>query len=199
MDTKAGSTASNALPRGKVLQFRLEERSGAPAQVVYDILADVATHADWGGQRQSKRFRLTSIEAPQGPAQVGTEFSSTGYALDGSWRDQSVVTEARRPSLFEFVTEGAAGEGDDPVVWTLVHRYEISPDGRGSRVIYTSRVTSITRLEGGAKMLVRPVIGPLMLKVSGSFSRKGLRAMARMAEERTGAEEAKARPSGEMR
>lgn len=173
----------NALPEGKVLQYRLEELSGAPAEVVYDLLADLRSHVAWGGQRQSKKFRLTSLEAPEGPASVGTEFASTGVALDGAWRDASVVTDARRPSIFEFVTEGAVGDGDDPVAWTLVHRYEIEPDPRGCRIAYTSRVTSVSRLEGGARMLVKPVVGRLLMKVSAAFSRKGLRALARLAEE----------------
>ena len=43
---------------------RLVERSAAPAEIVYDLLADLRSHAEWGGRRQrSKRFRLTSVEA----------------------------------------------------------------------------------------------------------------------------------------
>lgn len=183
MRTHATSGRANALPEGTVLEFRLEERSQAPAERVYDLLADLRSHGVWGGERQSKKFRITSIEAPTGPAIVGTEFTSTGVALDGAWRDASVVTEARRPTTFEFVTEGAAGDAGDPVLWTVVHRYEIRPDARGCRIAYTSRVTSISRLEGGAKMLVRPVIGRLLQKISTAFTRKGLRALARMAEQ----------------
>ena len=39
------------------------------------------------------------------------EFWSVGTTSAGSWHDRSRVTEARRPSLFEFVTEGVLRDG----------------------------------------------------------------------------------------
>jgi TusA-related sulfurtransferase len=61
----------------------------------------------WGGQEQSGDFRLLSLAAPDGPATVGTTFSTTG-AIPMSrkrWEDRSTVTVAARPSTFEFVTD----------------------------------------------------------------------------------------------
>ena len=116
--------------------MRLVERSAAPAEIVYDLLADLRSHAEWGGRRQrSKKFRLTSIEAPPGPAGVGTEFGSTGVDPSGRFTDSSVVTEATRPAVFEFVTEARLQPKRGEVLeWTNVHRYEISPRAEGCEV-----------------------------------------------------------------
>ena len=105
----------------------MEEASQAPAEVVYDLLADIGSHLEWGGRMQKKNYRLLSIQAPEGPASVGTEFSSSGADAMGTFDDSSVVTEATRPSLFEFVTEARLSTKKGKVVeWTLVHRYEIA-------------------------------------------------------------------------
>ena len=77
--------------RNPVLRF---EGSGrATAGAVYDLLADLHSHLDWGGQRQLETTRLLTLEAPSGPAGVGVEFLTTGS--DGKaarWSDRSVVT-----------------------------------------------------------------------------------------------------------
>ena len=102
--------------RNPVLRF--DGSCRAPAEVVYDLLADLQSHLDWAGQRQGETTRLLTLAAPPGPAGVGVEFLSTGS--DGKvarWSDRSVVTEATRPEVFEFVTDGrrqespAAGRG----------------------------------------------------------------------------------------
>jgi hypothetical protein len=67
----------NALKRE--LRAHAEEASEATAEAVYDLLADIRSHLEWAGTRQPKEhFRHLTIEAPEGPASVGTEFSSTG-------------------------------------------------------------------------------------------------------------------------
>jgi hypothetical protein len=162
----------------------LTERCGAPAEVVYDLLADLRTHAEWGGRRQkSKKFRLTSIEAPQGPAEVGTEFSSGGLDPTGTFTDSSVVTEATRPGTFEFVTEARLrpkrGESLD---WTNVHRYEIERAGDGCRISYSQRVMRLSRMPWWTKGWAKGVAQ----RMSASYTRGGMRALARMAEERAG-------------
>src|SRR6266849_4946499 len=40
----------------------------AKPEAVYDLLADLRTHTEWGGARQSREFRLISLDAPPGPA-----------------------------------------------------------------------------------------------------------------------------------
>lgn len=181
-----GSGRANALT-GE-LRVHLEETSGAPAEAVYDLLADIRSHLEWAGNRQPKKnFRLLSIEAPEGPASVGTEFQSTGADAMGRFADSSVVTEASRPSLFEFVTEARLSTKKGTVVeWTNVHRYELARHGEGCRVSYALRIVRISELPGGLAMFKVPGLRSLGLRISASYARKGLRNLVRMAEERAG-------------
>jgi hypothetical protein len=179
-----GGGRSNALKSELVV--RIEESSNAPAEVVYDLLSDISSHTEWGGRLQPKKtYRLLSIEGPDGPASVGTEFRSTGADAMGTFSDASVVTEASRPTLFEFVTEARLKTKKGAVVeWTLLHRYEIEPQGGGCRVSYTIKTIRISALRGPLMMFNVPVLRPLLLKVAGSNVRRGLRNLTRMAEER---------------
>ena len=189
MATQQGTKGrANALD-GRELVIRLEEACGAPAEAVYDLLADVRAHLEWGGRRQTKKsFRLLSIEAPEAPASVGTEFSSTGADAMGRFADSSVVTAASRPSLFEFVTEARLTTKKGAVVeWTIVHRYELTPKGEGCRVSYTERIARVSELPGSLALFKVPGLRSIGLKISGSYVRKGLRNLTRLAEERAGA------------
>jgi len=62
--------------RNPVLRF--EGITRAPAEAVYDVLADLPSHLDWAGDRQATTTRLLTMDAPSGPAGVGTEFRTTG-------------------------------------------------------------------------------------------------------------------------
>jgi len=183
---RRGNGRANAL-KGELV-VHLEEASTAPIEAVYDLLADIRSHLEWAGAMQPKKnFRLLSIEAPEGSASVGTEFQSTGVDPGGRFADSSVVTEASRPSLFEFVTEAELSTKKGKVVeWTNVHRYELAPHGEGCRVSYTLRTVRISELPGALAMFKVPGLRSLGLKISGSFARKGLRNLVRMAEERAG-------------
>ena len=102
------------------------------------VLADLRTHLQWGGVGQSADFRLLTLEAQAGPAVAGTTFTSTGTIPMSArrWKDRSTVTVADRPRRFEFTTEARAGDGR-AMTATYSHRYEISAEGSGSRVVYT--------------------------------------------------------------
>jgi hypothetical protein len=170
--------------RNPVLTF--EGACRAPAETVYDLLSDLRSHLDWAGRRQSETTRLTTLEAPGGPATVGTEFSTTGS--DGKvarWTDRSVVTEASRPLVFEFVTEGRreGKAGSRPWLLTAVHRYEISPEPRGCRVTYTEE---LIRLEGAPRLLFSRLLSGLVFKVSAKYMRRGFQGLLDLAEERAG-------------
>jgi uncharacterized protein YndB with AHSA1/START domain len=170
--------------RNPVLQF--EASSTAPAAAVYDLLADLHSHLEWAGQRQLETTRLLTMDAPAGPATVGTEFFTTGS--DGKaarWTDRSVVTEATRPEVFEFVTEGRRDgkPGSRPWLFTGVHRYEITPDAAGCRVTYTE---NLTRLDGAPRILALPGVSRILFKVSGKYMSRGFRALLGLAEERAG-------------
>ena len=69
--------------------------SMAAPQTVYDTIADLRNHLDWSGERaSSETFKLLSIDAPDGPAAVGTAFSSSGAADNGT---STTARWSRRP------------------------------------------------------------------------------------------------------
>jgi hypothetical protein len=184
MATHAAKSRSNV--RGvRELGYRLEEDCRAPAGVVYDLLSDVRTHLEWGGRQQPKKtFRLLSVEAPEGIAGVGTEFRTTGADAMGTFADSSVVTEASRPGVFEFVTESRLQTKRGVVGWTNVHRYEVGTAPDGCRISYgwTGRFGG---LPGALALFKVPGLRSLGLLVAASNSRRGLRNLARMAEARS--------------
>jgi hypothetical protein len=182
--SKRGPRA-NALKRE--LDFGAEATSRASAEAVYDVLADIRTHLMWAGERQKKNTRLLTIEAPEGLAGVGTEFATTGADPMGGFTDRSVVTEATRASVFEFVTEAhlvtKKGKAAD---WTNVHRYVLTPAPQGCRITYTVHVARISALPGALALFnVRALTG-LMHKAASGVSRRGVTNLARFAEERSG-------------
>lgn len=186
MQAQKGSMGrANAL-KGE-LTVRLEETSRAPADAVYDLLVDISSHLEWGGRQQKKTYRLLSVVAPDGPARIGTEFRSTGADAMGTFADSSVVTEATRPGLFEFVTEAKLSTKKGPVVeWTTVHRYEIATQADGCTIDYSFRTVRMSKLPGALVAFKIPGLRGIGLRMGGSNLRKGLRNLARLAEERAG-------------
>ncbi len=161
-------------------QLQISRFSKASPEAVYDLLANLRTHIEWGGARQSREFRLFSLDAPPGPATVGTSFSSTG-AIPMSrrhWSDRSTVTVADRPQKFEFTTQARAGERN-AMTAVYRHAYEISPDAGGSRVTYRMTQLSITN----------PILrlGPGMSRMTWlmipMFAGRGLRNLLALAEQ----------------
>jgi hypothetical protein len=180
---RKSSGRPNAL-KGELV-VHLEEASTASAAAVYDLLADVRSHLEWGGAMQKKNYRLLTIDAPEGPASVGIEFSSTGADAMGEFADSSVVTEATRPNLFEFVTEARLATKKGKIVeWTTVHRYELEPRVDGCRIAYTLRTVRISELPGALAMFKVPGLRSLLLRIGGSNARRGLRNLARLAGDR---------------
>lgn len=175
---------ANAL--GRELVVRVEEMSSASPGAVYEILEDLRSHATWAGERQKRNTRLLSVEAPGGPAAVGTEFHTTGADPMGSFSDRSVVTEAARGKTLEFVTEALLttkkGKG---IEWTNVHRYQLTPEGDGCRIAYTIRIARISELPGMLAVFKVPGLRSLGLKASAGVARRGVRNLARLAEERS--------------
>ena len=185
---RTGNGRVNALKPGKELSARVEGRSAASPETVYDLLADLRTHATWGGERQKKNTRIVSIVAPEGPASVGTEFDTTGADPMGAFRDRSVVTEASRPSVFEFVTEaGLETKKGKRSGWTVIHRYELSAEGDGCHIAYSLRITRVSDLVGMLGLFNVPILSGLAMKASEGVARRGVRNLAQMAEERASA------------
>lgn len=170
--------------RNPVLRF--EGSCQVPADAVYDLLEDLRSHLEWAGQRQLETTRLLTLEAPPGGASVGTEFVTTGS--DGKvarWSDRSVVTEATRPEVFEFVTEGRRDgkPGARPWLSTAVHRYEIASVPGGCQVRYTEE---LTRLTGAPRILFARGINRIVFRMSAKYMRRGFDALLALAEERQG-------------
>lgn len=127
----------------------LTGRCDARPEQVYDLLADLGSHTTWAGDRQYRQFRLLSQDAPAAPAKVGRQFHSTGRIpmISVVNDNHNTVTVADRPDRFAFTTHTSidwprARRLDLPpragsARGVFHHRYEIAPDGRGSRVTYT--------------------------------------------------------------
>jgi len=166
----------------------------AKPEDVYDLLADLKTHLDWAGARQSSDFRLLSLEAPPGPATVGTTFSSTGTIPMSvrRWKDSSTVTAADRPRTFEFITDARAGDRN-AMTARYRHRYEISSDPAGSRVSY-----SLTELAIAHPMLRMALVGMRQMTwrvAIPMFAGRGFRNLLTLAAERAAAAETTGHPS----
>ncbi|TMM21411.1 MAG: SRPBCC family protein [Actinobacteria bacterium] len=161
-------------------------RSRARPEQVYDVLADLGSHLEWAGNRQFRSFRLLSLDAPGGPAEPGTRFTSTGRIPMNRARfdNRNTISKADRPRLFEITTEStiawpkrAHGEG------TFVNTFEISPDGKGSRVVYRSEQLRFREPPWGLRYpLLRSVTYRIWIPI---WSRRGFRNLLRMAEERS--------------
>jgi len=175
--------AANALRRE--IELRAQAQSRASAEEVYDVLADLRSHLSWAGERQKRNTRLLTLDAPEAPATVGTEFSTTGADPMGGFTDRSVVTEATRPSVFEFVTEARLVTKRGKVAdWTNVHRYELTPSAGGCSIAYTLRVNRISALPGALALFNVRLVGGLARKASEGVARRGVDSLARFAEER---------------
>ena len=174
---------TNALRREFVIAAEATGR--ASAEQVYDVLSDLRSHLTWAGERQPETGRLLSIEAPDGPAAVGTEFATTGSDPMGRFTDRSVVTEANRPSEFEFVTESHLETKKGRVVeWTNVHHYELLPAPEGCRVAYTLRIARASALPGMLRLFNAPLLSGLVKKASAGVARRGVENLLALAEER---------------
>jgi hypothetical protein len=179
---RTSGARTNALRRE--LAITVEATGRASAEQVYDVLSDLRSHLTWAGERQPATGRLLSIEAPDGPAAVGMEFATTGSDPMGRFTDRSVVTEATRPSEFEFVTEsrletkkGAISE------WTNVHRYEIRLSPQGCSVAYTLRITRVSALPGLLRLFNAPLLSGLVKRAAAGVARRGVENLVALAEE----------------
>lgn len=170
------------------LKFRTHPSvtSTAPPEVVYDIIADLRNHLVWSGERaESEGFKMLTLDAPDGPATVGTTFTSTGAAGKDTFHDRSEVTEASRPHRFVIETD-ARLERRRAKTWLVhfSHRYDVLSDGTGSRIVYTETAERVNYVPYWLKPGIRTVFRPFVNRAD----RKQLRNLARLAEERSTSE-----------
>ena len=164
-------------------QTQTSVTSAASPQAVYDTIADLRNHLDWSGERaSSETFKLLSLDAPEGPAAVGTAFTSSGSADNGTFHDRSEVTVASSPSTFVIETDSHLDRKRGKA-WDahFVHRYDIAPDGEGSRITYTENVERVNYVP----YWLQPGIRSIFTVYVNRADRKQLANLARLAEERS--------------
>lgn len=108
----------------------------APPDVVYSLVSDVARTPEFSPEI----LRCTWLDGATGPA-VGARFEAVNKVTRGpAWKNQPVITAARPGREFGFSrTERLAG--------TLVWRYQLEPEGQGTRLTESYEVTQpISRL-----------------------------------------------------
>ncbi|MGH2679134.1 MAG: SRPBCC family protein [Actinomycetota bacterium] len=161
---------------------RTSVTSSASPQTVYGTIADLRNHLDWSGERaSSETFKLLSMEAPEGPAAVGTAFTSAGAADNGTFSDRSVVTTATRPTTFVIETDAHLDrKRGKPWDAHFSHRYDIAPEGKGSRITYTETIERVSYVP----YWLQPVIRSLFTIYVNRADRRQLANLARLAEER---------------
>jgi hypothetical protein len=170
--------------RPLMVQTRTSVTSRASPDVVYDTIADLQAHLEWSGERaNSDTFKLLSLEAPDRRATVGTTFTSTGAADNGTFHDRSVVTEASTPGRFIIETDSRLDRKRGKV-WQahFSHRYDIEPEGDGSRISYTETVERVNYVPYWLQPWIRPIF---TIMVNRADARQ-LSNLARLAEERSG-------------
>src|ERR687892_2122597 len=164
---------------------RTSAMSAATPQTVYETIADLRNHLDWSGDRaSSETFKLLSIDAPEGPAEVGTTFSSSGAADNGTFNDRSVVTTASSPTTFVIETDAHLDrKRGRPWNAHFSHRYDVTPEGDGSRITYTETVERVNYVPYWLQPWMRPIFKVYVNRAD----RKQLENLARLAEERSAA------------
>lgn len=157
--------------------------SNAPPADVFVVVSDLRAHIVWSGERaEDPTFKLLTLEAPDGPATVGTAFASTGANFNGTFRDRSVVAEASPPGRFVIETD-ARLERKRGRPWEVhfQHRYDIAAEGAGSRITYTETISRVNYVP----YWLKPWMRPLSKLVINRADRKQLANLARLAEERS--------------
>lgn len=177
-DARTGATATPDIV--------IETTSKGSPDRVFDILAEPRTHLEWGGRRL-KGERLVALDAPVGPASVGTSWTSVGATSFGEFHDRSVVTAIERPRLFEFRTDSEHRFRNGRVARaTHIHRYEVELVDGGARIVHRQLTPGgTTNLPWWLKAVytippVRAIVLPMMVN---EMAKPGLRALAGQAEE----------------
>jgi hypothetical protein len=150
---------------------------------VFDVLVDLKAHLEWSGERASdKTFELLRLDATADRADVGSTFTSTGANFNGTFHDRSVVVEVLRPSRLVIETD-ARLDRKHGKTWHVhfQHRYDIAPEGTGSRITYTETVQRVNYVPYWLRAWARPVFRPLVDRADA----RQLGNLARLAEERS--------------
>jgi hypothetical protein len=168
----------------RVFHFRTQTSvtSTASPAGVFDTITDLRAHLEWSGERaEDDGFKLLDVDAPDGVAVVGTEFTSTGANFNGTFHDRSVITVADPPRVFVIDTD-ARLDRKHAKPWEVhfEHRYDIEPEADGSRITYTETISRLNYVPYWLRWWFRPISRAVIDKAD----RKQLRNLAQLAEER---------------
>lgn len=169
---------------GELVRFGATVTTRADRPSVLDVLRDLPAHLEWAGARSpQKKFRLLSLDAPAAPASVGTRFTSTGATINGTFHDTSEVTVAE-PSTFAFETLSRLKRTHGAELRVrFLHRYDVEPDGAGSRIVYSCRA-----VDGNyVPYWLRPGLRAMTRSMVNRSMAKQLRLLAELAEDRAAA------------
>ena len=159
------TTATATAP---ILTFVADQDCPASPDLVYALVASPSRHPSWAGRDTAKHDGLLTLDAPEGIADVGTSWTSTGglKAEGDVFHDRSVVTEALPGRVFAFSTEARLDRRKKPE-WQarFEHRYELTPSGAGTRVHYTCEVRPQNYRPYGLHPVMRPVTKRLMKRI----------------------------------
>ena len=165
-----------------IIVFHVELETDVSADAIYAVLADLSTHRRWAGTRQpSKHFGLRSIDAPGGPATVGTTFTSTGTNMLGTaFHDSSVVVEAKPGERFGFDTDTRLDRPlSKPWIGRFEHRYVLNATAQGARLVYDAPAFA----RDYVPWMMKPGVRVLMRAYVNQILRKHLRNLVRVAAE----------------
>lgn len=93
----------------------------APAERVFNYVADISKHGEWGNPSQKLHVEKTS----DGPIGKGSTFKSVGHQF-GTQNDTVTITEYVPNQKVVYESQGKAG--------LLRHSFEIAPSGNGVEV-----------------------------------------------------------------
>ena len=133
MNTRTVSTSSPP-----PIEVRVEIATTAPADRMWDLLADVAAWPSW--HRACRWVRIESVD----PATSPTSFRWKAHPI----ALRSTVVAAARPRLFAFVADGRGVHAEHTfTIWP-------TPDGRGSVVV--SHETQVGWLPWLGRLVLAP-------------------------------------------
>jgi uncharacterized protein YndB with AHSA1/START domain len=118
----------------------------APAEKVFNYLADISKHGEWGKPSQKLQVEKTS----EGPVGQGSTFKSVGQQF-GQQNDTVTIAEYVPNQRVVYESQGKAGH--------IRHTFELSPSGGGTQV--TKRVEVVKA--GFPFVIFQPIVKAFIL------------------------------------
>lgn len=133
----------------------------APAEKVFNYVADISKHGEWGNPSQKLDVKKTS----DGPIGQGSTFASTGQQF-GQQNDAVTITEYKPNERVVYESQGKAGH--------FRHSFAITPSGSGVQV-----AKSVDVVKAGFPFVIfQPIAKALVLP--GALSKDLQRIKAKM-------------------